>query len=103
MPVAISKNGVPIRLPDERWDHIVGGHAEMQAHKTQILETVEEPDFIQEGDYGVLLAIRLYPRTTLTSKYVIVAYRELGDNDGFVLTAYLTSRPSPRRRTIWQI
>ena len=102
MDVAVSKNGVPIRLPDERWDHIVGGHAEMRAHKAQILETVEEPDFIQEGDYGVLLAIRFYPHTTLTSKYVIVAYRELGDDDGFVLTAYLTSRPSPRRRTLWK-
>ncbi len=101
MPVAVSKNDIPIRLPDERWEHIVGGHAEMQAHKPQVLETVEEPDFVQEGDYDVLLAVRFYPHTTLTSKYVIVAYRELDDEDGFVLTAYLTSGPSNRRRILW--
>ena len=101
MQAAVSKNGVPIRLTDERWEHIVGGHAEMQTHKSQVLETVEEPDFVQEGDFGVLLAVRFYPHTTLTSKYVIVAYRELDDNDGFVLTAYLTSRPTTRRRTLW--
>ena len=74
----------------------------MESHREQILETIESPDFIQEGDFGALLAVRLYPATSLTSKYVIVPYREFGETDGFVLTAYLTSLPSSRRRVTWK-
>jgi hypothetical protein len=57
---------------------------------------------IQEGDFAELLAIRFYSRTPLTSKYLIVAYRELGPRDGFILTAYLAARPSARRTTLWR-
>ena len=53
-----SRNNVPVRLTDERWHHIEARHPEMRDHKTQVLETIEEPDLIQEGDFGVLLAIR---------------------------------------------
>ncbi len=74
----------------------------MKKHRAEVLETIAEPDVIQQGDFGVLLAARLYPRTALTSKYVIVAYRERGETDGFVLTAYLTSRPTSRRRILWK-
>ena len=102
MLFAVSKNNVPIRLPEERWHHIVNRHPEMRKHQGEVLDTVEEPDFIQEGDFGVLLAARFYSRTTLTSKYVMVAYRELGEQDGFVLTAYLTNRPALRRRVVWK-
>lgn len=33
-----------------------------------VLETVTDPELAQEGDYGALLAIRLFPRTPLTKK-----------------------------------
>ena len=102
MLVAMSKNDVPIRLPEERWQHVVSRHPEMWEHQEEVLDTVEEPDFIQEGDFGVSLAARFYSRTALTSKYVMVAYRELGEEDGFVLTAYLTNGPTLRRRVIWE-
>jgi hypothetical protein len=49
-----------------------------------------------------LLAIRFYGSTRLTSKYLVVAYREASSGDGFVLTGYLTSRPSSRRAVIWK-
>ena len=102
MRIVLSKNFIPIRLTDERWAHIESRHPEMQRHNMQVLDTIEEPDFVQEGDFGVLLAVRFYPRTALTSKYIMVAYRELGEADGFVLTAYLSSRPSTRRRILWK-
>lgn len=68
----------------------------------EVLQTIAEPDFVQEGDNGVLLAARLYPATPLTRKSLVVAYREIDYDDGFVLTAYLTSRPSATRLTLWK-
>lgn len=79
-----SRNGVPVRLTEER-------------------ETLAEPDMIPEvGDFGELLAARLYTETPLGEKYVVVAYREVSVEDGFILTAYLTRRPSSRRETLWK-
>lgn len=102
MLIVYSRNGVPVRLTEERWRHIVRRHIEMSAQRERILETVAEPDMIQKGDYGELLAIRFYPETPLTSKFLVVAYQEVSSVDGFILTAYLTSRPSSRRETLWK-
>lgn len=99
---AISRNSTPIRLTDERWEHITVRHPEISNQRERVLETVQEPDMIQQGDFGELLAIRHYSQTPLTSKFMVVAYREVSLDDGFVLTAYLTSRPSVRRVTIWK-
>ena len=102
MLIVRSRNGVPVRLTDERWQHIVRRHPEMEGLRERILETVAEPDCIQAGDFGELLAGRFYPQTPLTSKYVVVAYREVGSDDGFVLTAYLATQLSGRRRVLWR-
>jgi hypothetical protein len=74
----------------------------MGDQRERILETVTEPDMIQKGDFGELLAIRFYPETPLTSKFLVVAYQEVSSEDGFILTAYLTSRPSLRREILWK-
>ncbi|NJR61450.1 MAG: hypothetical protein HC769_23020 [Cyanobacteria bacterium CRU_2_1] len=66
-----------------------------------MLETIAKPDQIQAGDTGELLAIRFYSQTPLTSKFMVVAYREISVDDGFILTAYFTNRPSIRRITLW--
>ncbi|MDT4896397.1 MAG: hypothetical protein QOH25_1474 [Acidobacteriota bacterium] len=100
--VATSRGGIPIRLTDERWSHIERRHPEMSDQRERVLETVQEPDMIQQGDFGELLAIRHYQQTPLTSKFMVVVYRELALEDGFVLTAYFTSRPSVRRVTLWK-
>ena len=102
MVIVRSHNGVPIRLTEERWDHIRNRHPEMGGSRESVLETLSEPEMIQQGDYGELLAIRFYPQTPLTSKHLVVVYREINANDGFILTAYLTTRPSDRRITIWK-
>ena len=101
MEVATSHNGVPIRLSDERWSHVVRRHPEMEGSRSLVIETIAEPDFIQAGDSGELLAIRLYEATQLGRKYVVVAYREINATDGFILTAYLTRRPSQQRGILW--
>jgi hypothetical protein len=100
--IVSSMGGVPIRLTEERWKHITERHPEMTAQRDQVLATVAEPDMIQNGDFGELLAIRYWPATPLTSKHVVVAYRELTPTDGFVLTAYFASRPSKARAVLWK-
>jgi hypothetical protein len=101
MSTVRTRSGVPIRLTDERWRHIASRHPEMISERERVLQTLADPDLLQAGDYGTLLAVRLFPATSLTSKHVIVVYRESGDTDGFVVTAYLTSRPSGRRKILW--
>lgn len=56
----------------------------MADQQEQVMETLTEPELIQQGDYGALLAIRFYDQTPLTSKYLVVVYHELNRNDGFI-------------------
>ena len=96
--IALSRNGILIRLPDERWQHIVIRHEDLSSKRLEVLETVSNPTRILAGDEGQLLALReLEPR-----KWLVVAYRELID-DGFIITAYPTRRLSSlnRRQQLW--
>ncbi len=101
MKIIKSVRGVPIRLTPERVEHIERRHPEMSGEE-RILEVVSSPDYVQEGDSATLIAVKHYPKTALTEKYWAVVYRELSEEDGFVLTAYLTSKPSERRKTVWK-
>ncbi len=100
MNTAKSVNGVTIRLPDERWIHITEEHAEMAGYLYDVLETVQEPLAVFEGNEGELLAAREIE----TGKYIIVVYREMNQADGFIITAFLTKRwkQIERRKKIWQ-
>jgi hypothetical protein len=102
MLIVTSHSGAPIRLTDERWQHIIRRHPEMESQRDRVLETVAQPEMIQQGDFEELLAIRFYARTPLTSKFLVVAYRETNSEDGFVVTAYLTRQPSSRRIILWK-
>jgi len=100
--VTNSVGGVPIRLTDERWGHICRRHPEMEHQKGKVLETIKSPDAILRGDYGEKLAVRFYRTTPLTSKYLVVAYKEVGATDGFVATAYFARRLADWREIIWK-
>lgn len=102
MIAVYSRNKVPIRFTKERWKHIRERHPEMETQSDRILETVKSPDCIQQGDFGELLAIRQYLKTPLTTKFLIVAYREMDNEDGFIVTAYFTSRISSKRIMLWK-
>jgi len=94
-----SKNGVPIRLTDERWIHIIEEHSEMAGYYFEVLETVQEPGAIYEGKAEELVAAKkIDPR-----KYLIVVYKEVSQEDGFIITAFLTTRirQIERRRKLW--
>jgi hypothetical protein len=74
----------------------------MVDQRERVLETVAEPEMIQQGDFGELLAIRFYTETPLTSKFIVVAYREVSLQDGFIITSYLASRPAAGRTVLWK-
>ncbi len=102
MIIVKSKNKVSLRLTGERWSHIANRHLEMSDQKERLLETITDPDMIQQGDFGELIAIRFYEKTPLTSKYLVTMYKEVLDSDGFIITAYFASKPSERRKTVWK-
>ena len=102
MKIVKSVKGVPVRLTAERLEHIERRHPEMSGEEDRILETVASPDYVQEGDSETLIAVKHYKKTPLTEKYCCAVYRELSEEDGFVLTAYLTSRPASWREVIWK-
>lgn len=102
MIIVYSRNKVPIRLTQERWEHVARRHPEMDAQKEKVSETISNPDAIQKGDFGEFLASKLYWVTPHTKKYLVVAYKEISKQDGFVLTAYFTNSPSTRRQIIWK-
>ena len=93
-----SKNGVMIRLTDERWSHITEEHAELAGFRRDVLETVSEPERILAGGAGELLALK----KQTDGKILVVVYRE-GVDDGFVITAFLTRREAAlnRRKPLW--
>jgi hypothetical protein len=96
---AVSRNGVPIRLPDERWQHIIEEHAELTELYDQVLLTVSAAERVLDGTAGELLAVR----TIEVGKALVVVYREVDATDGFIITAFLTRRlPSLDNRTqLW--
>jgi len=93
-----SKNGIPIRLNDERWAHITEEHSELAGLRPDVLETVVDPARIVAGGDWELLAVREFE----PGKFMVVVYRERG-TDGFIITAFLTRRINSldRRTQLW--
>lgn len=99
MEIVQSKSGIPIRLTEERWIHITEEHSEMAGYYFEVLETISEPEAVYEGKAGDLLAVK----EVETGKYMVVVYKEISKEDGFVITAFLTRRIKQieRREKIW--
>ena len=95
-----SKNGVPIRLTDERWAHITEEHSELAGLQQKIVETIANPTAIFAGNQGELLAVR----EVEPGKYLVVVYRE-APQDGFIITAFLTRKGHTlrRRQQLWPL
>ena len=89
MDVVTSKAGVPVRLTDERWFHIVENHDEVAGYYEQVLEAVEDPDLILEGYGGALIAAKALGRR----KYLMVVWYIESCDERMVLSSPHTSRP----------
>jgi hypothetical protein len=94
-------HGVPIRVNKERLAHIFSRHPEMQGYDELIVQSLGEPDFVQEGDFGEKLGIRRISDEQ-PSKYIVAVYKEVEPVDGFLLTAYFTRRPTEWRKILWK-
>ncbi len=95
--IADSVNGVPIRLTDERWEHILDRKPNMASLVETVLDAVEDPEYILSGYAGTLIAvIHLGGRS-----YLNVVYRELSQTDGFIITARIESQLH-KSKIIWR-
>ena len=99
MDVIVSRHQVPIRLPDERWVHVTEEYSELAGYYYEVLEAPQDSQAIFEGREGELLA----SREIEPGKHLVVVYREVSAEDGFLITAFLTRRLQvfQRRPQIW--
>ena len=99
MDIVKSINNVPIRLTDERWIHIVENHDDLAGYYDDILSIVESPDYVIKGYEGACIALK----QANDSKYLAVVYREISNSDGFIITAYFTTKIKLKSEVIlWQ-
>jgi hypothetical protein len=96
MSLTHSVNGVPIRLTDERWGHIVDNKPYMYAFEEAVPQAIEAPTCVLQGYAGSLIAVLGLGR----NRFLHVVYREVSADDGFVITAYMAQRYN-RRQVIW--
>jgi hypothetical protein len=96
--IAISRNGIPIRLPDDRWQHIIDRHNILTDQQQLVLDTLSNPTRILEGNDGALMALREID----PNRWLVVVYRE-DSSDGFIITAFPTRRINSlnRRQQKW--
>jgi hypothetical protein len=91
-----------IRLPLERWAHILESHDYMAGCVDLVVETVSYPDQLIESEWEHY-ALKSYDSTPVGKKTCVVIYKDIVD--GFIITALLTSKQEQfvkRGRTIWK-
>ena len=78
-------DGRHVELTDERWEHIVERHPEIDGYDDEVLQAVGAPDERFPG--GVENEEWFYARTDAPSNWlkVVVAYAE---GRGYIVTAY---------------
>lgn len=91
---------VTIRLTSERWQHISQNHPECAGYFFDVLGTIQEPERILSGKDGELIAVK---SVSETDKFLVVVYREVDKQDGFIITAFITKRLNwmEKRSQIW--
>ena len=96
MDIAISKNGIPVRLTEERWFHISENHDDLAGHYDDVLNAIEDPDYIIEGYAKVFIALEKITKTTELRKALI----SLGLEEDLERSTNIVRVPSgkPRRR-----
>ena len=92
-----SLNDIPVRLTEERWRHIVDAHPYMTRYYEQMLDAVDDPEYIILGHKGSLIAVVGLQK----NKILHVMYRELSKADGFIITAYIKTS-FDKKKSIWR-
>ena len=95
---AISRNGVKIRLTEERWFHITESHDYLSGLSDIVLDAVNSPDIILKGKKDELYATKRFK-----NKELIVIYKEVTKEDGFIITAFVTSEIEKVKKGRWTV
>lgn len=96
-----SISNINIRLTSERFDHIISNHPEVKDYIWDLEAALETPDFVYEGTKEEYIALRRQKN----GYYFVVIYKEdFTIQDGFVITAFITSRITYflRKKLIWK-
>jgi hypothetical protein len=101
LQTVISVHGHTIRITIQQWAHITESHDYMAGNLDKVAETLAEPSRVIQGQQGECLALRDYEHTNISRKTAVVVYRD--EPDGFVVTAYFTSKPEKTERKGVQI
>ena len=85
--------GRDVRLTDERLAHILE-HPEMRDMDRHVGETLARPSIVRKSksDDSVRLFYVFHEKTLMGGKWLCVVVK-YGEDDAFVVTAYLTDRP----------
>ena len=85
--------GHSVRLTDERLAHIIE-HPEMKGMAAEIERVLIQPQLVRlsRSDAAVRLFYEFYAQTIVGGKWLCVVVK-YGENDAFVVTAYLTDKP----------
>lgn len=92
----VSVHGNTIRITAHQWAHIIEAHDYMAGNLDKVVETIAEPSRVIAGGLGESLALRDYESTNITRKTSVAVYRD--EPDGFLITAYFTSKPEKTER-----
>lgn len=76
----------------------------MAGYFHDVLETINDPNYLVAGRKGEFLAIKFYKKTHMGPKHLICCHREK-NREGFVITAFMTSKINnilKRRKILWR-
>ena len=82
--------------------HITTGHTEIADYYYEILETIEAPDIIYEGNNYAKIAIKKLQETF--RKFMVVIYKETNVGDGFIITAHFSDNEQKfkKKEILWK-
>lgn len=102
MRIVYSFDKIPIRIPKERWEHVILGHPEMIDFEIEVFETLSNRDVVFEGNNLEKIEVKDY--LINLGKIIVVVYNELNQEDGFLVTSFLTSKMSrlEKKKMIWK-
>jgi len=95
--LADSVNGVPIRLTDERWEHILDSHPELASYRETLLDAIENPDYILASRRGAFAAVAVLGRKA----FLHVFYVEKSRRDGFIISARVEEKLD-KAKILWR-
>ena len=102
--IIIDFQGRPIRLPYERWLHIIMRHSYMAELRETIRETLQDPDIVirsRQDPEAAAIYQKWIAGTAVGDKWVRVVVKFFDRNDAFVLTAFARNLMETGD-TLWQ-